>query len=88
MSTEKKVIGIIYTSPLINKPCICSKMYDDKNKKYSLEEGDIYYRYRGRSQKIRYAELRSIFDQVAEREVMKWRKLIEHTAKCSGQAFL
>ncbi len=63
-------------------------MYDDKNKKYSLEEGDIYYRYRGRSQKIRYAELRSIFDQVAEREVMKWRKLIEHTAKCSGQAFL
>ena len=56
-------------------------MYDDKNKKYSLEEGDIYYRYRGRSQKIRYAELRNIFDQAAEREAMKWRRLIEHTAK-------
>lgn len=30
---------------------------DDRGKKYSLEEGDIYYRYRGRSQKIKYAEL-------------------------------
>ena len=78
---REKSYGIIYTSPLINKPCICSKMYDDKNKKYSLEEGDIYYRYRGRSQKIRYAELRNIFDQAAEREAMKWRRLIEHTAK-------
>lgn len=80
---REKSYGIIYTSPLIHKPCICSKMYDDKNKKYSLEEGDIYYRYRGRSQKIRYAELRNIFDQAAECEAMKWRRLIEHTAKIS-----
>lgn len=77
-----KSYGIIYTYQLKNKPCICSKMYDSKsNKKYSLEEGDIYYRYRGRSQKIRYAELRNIFIQAADQEAQKWRKLIEQTAK-------
>ncbi|NLZ36494.1 MAG: ATP-binding protein [Clostridiales bacterium] len=74
--------GIIYTFPLTNKPCICSKMYDFKDdRKYSLEEGDIYYRYRGRSQKIKYAELRNIFIQAAEQESQKWRNLIEQTAK-------
>lgn len=76
-----KTYGIIYTYPLDNKPCICSKMYDDKGKKYSLEEGDIYYRYRGRSQKIKYAELQMIFDENREKEAKKWIKLIENTAK-------
>lgn len=76
-----KTYGIIYTYPLDNKPCICSKMYDDRGKKYSLEEGDIYYRYRGRSQKIKYAELQMIFDENKEKEAKKWIKLIENTAK-------
>lgn len=78
---RNKNYGIIYTYPLEIQPCICSKMYESKNKKYSLDEGDIYYRYRGRSQKIKYAELRDIFVRSAEQEAQKWRKLIEQTAK-------
>ena len=75
-----RTYGIIYTYPLDNKPCICSKMYND-DKKYSLEEGDIYYRYRGRSQKIKYAELKAIFDKNREEEAKKWLELIKNIAK-------
>lgn len=75
-----KTYGIIYTYPLDNKPCICSKMYNG-DKKYSLEEGDIYYRYRGRSQKIKYAELEAIFDKNREKEAKKWLELIKNIAK-------
>ena len=52
--------GVIYVYPLMRKPCICKKHYDAQNAKYSLKEGDIYYRYGGRSERIRYAELASI----------------------------
>lgn len=75
-----RTYGIIYTYPLDNKPCICSKMYNG-DKKYSLEEGDIYYRYRGRSQKIKYAELEAIFDKNREKEAKKWLELIKNIAK-------
>lgn len=75
-----RTYGIIYTYPLDNKPCICSKMYNGE-KKYSLEEGDIYYRYRGRSQKIKYAELEAIFDKNREKEAKKWLELIKNIAK-------
>ena len=76
-----RTYGIIYTYPLDNKPCICSKMYSNSEKKYSLEEGDIYYRYRGRSQKIKYAELEAIFDKNREKESKKWIELIKNIAK-------
>lgn len=78
---KSKYYGIIYTFPLENKPCICSKTYQDKSDKYSLKEGDIYYRYRARSQKIRFAELQGIFRENSEKEAKKWRNLIEQTAK-------
>ncbi len=78
---RNKAYGIIYTFPLKNKPCICSKVYDDSNKKYSLEEGDIYYRYSGQSQKIKYAELRDIILKTAEHEAQLWRKLIKNISR-------
>ena len=39
--------GVIFTFPLIEKPCICKKHYDAVDPKYTLREGDIFYRYGG-----------------------------------------
>lgn len=58
-----KQFGIIYVYELENKPAICKKAYDSKDDKYSLKEGDIYYRYGGRSEKVRYPELNQIIDR-------------------------
>lgn len=55
--------GVIYVQQLNKRPCICKKTYDsNSNAKYSLKEGDIYFRYGGRSEKIKYEELREIID--------------------------
>ena len=64
--------GVIYVYPLARKPCICKKHYDALNTKYSLKEGDIYYRYGGRSERIRYAELTSIIDEARRNEERQW----------------
>lgn len=49
--------GVIYVYPLIRKPCICKKHYDDPNPKYTLKEGDIYYRYGGKSERMDFGYL-------------------------------
>ena len=64
--------GVIYVYPLFHKPCICKKHYDAQNAKYSLKEGDIYYRYGGRSKRIRYTELASIIDEARKNEERQW----------------
>lgn len=60
--------GVIYTYPLKNKPCICKKSCDNSGAKHSLKEGDIYYRYAGRSERIRYEELSTIINEAKKKE--------------------
>lgn len=64
--------GVIYIYPLTRKPCICKKHYDDPNPKYTLKEGDIYYRYGGRSERIHYEELQAIIEQSRKNEERQW----------------
>ena len=76
--------GVIYVYELINKPCICKKSYDDKddkNKKYTLREGDIYYRYVGRSERIKYTELNSIIEASRKKEYHRWFNLFKNIAR-------
>ncbi len=73
--------GVIYTYPLIKKPCICKKAYDDKNTKYTLREGDIYYRYGGRSERIHYEELSAIVDAARKAEEQQWIEFAKRAAK-------
>lgn len=73
--------GVIYVYPLVNKPCICRKSYDAKNEKYSLKEGDIYYRYGGRSERIKYSELAAIIDESRKNEEKQWLDFARKAAK-------
>lgn len=73
--------GVIYTQPLLNKPCICKKSYDTQNPKYTLKEGDIFYRYGGRSERIRYEELSAIIDHARKVEEQLWLNFAQRAAK-------
>lgn len=73
--------GVIYTEPLLNKPCICKKSYDAPNPKYTLKEGDIFYRYGGRSERIRYEELSAIIDHARKVEEQLWLNFAQRAAK-------
>lgn len=78
---RSKEFGVIYTHKLDNKPCVCSKNYDVNDDRYSLREGDIYYRYRARTERIRYPELNQIFLDKERKQTQQWIDLIQKTGK-------
>lgn len=73
--------GVIYVHPLKKKPCVCKKTYDNPNPKYTLKEGDIYFRYGGRSERIKYDELIAILEANRISEENKWISLVQKIAK-------
>lgn len=76
---DNKKFGVIIISESIHKPVISTKNAD------KIQEGDIYYRYRGRSEKIKYPELQQIFKEREEKEKKLWMEHIERIAKIGPQ---
>jgi len=69
-----KQFGLLYVHESTEKPVVCTaEASGDK-----LREGDIYYRYRGRTMRVKYPELRAIMDARRAEEQRLWLK---HLAK-------
>ena len=71
-----KTYGLIYVYESAQKPVVCKKDADKE-----LKEGDIYYRYRGRTERIKYPELQSILNQSRANEQRIWMEHIARIAK-------
>lgn len=69
---EKK-IGWIYAEESEQKPIVAQKANDGEK----IVSGDVYYRYRARSQKIRYAEMNRIIEERLTKEREGLLKLFE-----------
>ena len=74
-----KTFGVLIIHEAFNKPVISKKSAG------KVHEGEIYYRYRGRSEKIRFPELQQIFNEREEREKKLWMEHIERIAKIGPQ---
>lgn len=70
-------IGYIYTAIGIDKPVVAQK--NDSGEK--INSGDVFYRYRARSEKIKYSEMRHIIDENRKKEQERILKLIEDIRK-------
>lgn len=66
-------IGYIYTAESFEKPVIAQK--NDSGEK--IVSGDVFYRYRARSEKIKYPEMKYIIDENKRKEQERIYKLIE-----------
>lgn len=66
--------GLIYTFPLSTKPVIAIKNSGE------IKDGEIYFRYRARSEKIRFPELRKLLDDQIELRNEAWRRVFENAA--------
>lgn len=75
---NNKSLGLIYIYESTNKPVICKQSAGDAK---NLKEGEIYYRYRGRTQTIRYAELKQLIDERREKEQRLWFKHLKEIAR-------
>lgn len=75
-----KKYGVFVIEESKNKPIMCIKNVGDE-----LKEGDIYYRYSARSQKIKYSELKELLENAKELERKKWMEHIQSIAKIGPQ---
>src|SRR5690606_29941478 len=74
-SYQNMNFGAIIISKSEIKSIVCIKG-GKKNR-----EGDIFYRYFGRSEKIKHAELLAILDEIKQLEQRKWMDHIQNIAK-------
>lgn len=75
VAVKSKTIGILYTQQAKTKPLVCIKNDGE------LKEAEIYYRYNARSEKIKYPELKMMFDVVREEERKSWMEHFEKISK-------
>jgi hypothetical protein len=68
--------GMIFVEESRAKPVVALK-----NQGTEVKEADIYYRYRARSQRARYAELRGMLDEIRHNEQRAWLQHIERLAR-------
>jgi predicted HTH transcriptional regulator len=73
-SVKGKKVGIIYIYEASRKPVVCLRSSKE------IQEGAIYYRYRGRTEKIRYPELRELLDAELKRERALWMNHFQRMA--------
>lgn len=81
-SKDNKNFGVIEVLESNNKPVMCIK---NGGKKQEIIEGEIYYRYSGRTQKIKYPELKNILEQNLQDERQKWKEHIENIAQIGAK---
>ena len=60
-------LGVLYVAPAKDRPVVSLK-----NDQGGVQESDIYYRYRGRSERIRYPELNRLLLERQQRERDSW----------------
>lgn len=72
---NSKNIGIFYIYQAKTKPVVCIKNDGE------LKEAEIYYRYNARSEKIKYPELKELFDDIKREERKSWMEHFEKISK-------
>ena len=75
-------IGIIKISPTLVKPIIAKR---DEGKDNVIKNGEIYFRYGGRTQKIRFPELEAIINRRIELNNKSWLDLMSKIGKAGPQ---
>lgn len=74
--------GVFRVYEAITKPVIAKK---DEGKDQIIKNGDIYYRYGGRTQKIQHAELESIINKRIEKNNKDWLDLMSKIGRAGPQ---
>ena len=76
---DGKMYGVFKVEKALTKPVIAKKDAE------SIKNGEIYYRYSGRTQKIQYAELEAIIQGRIQGVIDRWMDLMSKIAKIGPQ---
>lgn len=72
---EEKTFGVFYVEEIKNKPIIAKKDASEV-----FRNGEIHYRYGGRTDKIRHAELETIINERIEQTNKEWRNFLRSSS--------
>ena len=72
---NSKKIGLIQIFERTHKPIICKK------ESHKTKPSDIYFRYSGKSEKIKPGDLMTLCENIREKESEKWMNLFKNAAK-------
>lgn len=75
---KDKIFGVFKIYQAVTKPIIAKK---DEGKEQIIKNGEIYFRYGGRTQKIQYSELESIINKRVEQNNNQWLDLMSKIGK-------
>ena len=76
---DGKMYGVFKVEKALTKPVIAKRDAE------SIKNGEIYYRYSGRTQKIEYAELEAIIQGRIQQVIDQWMNLMSKIAKIGPQ---
>ena len=76
---DGNIYGVFRIEKALTKPVIAKKDAE------SIKNGEIYYRYSGRTQKIQYAELEAIIQGRIQENINQWMDLMSKIAKIGPQ---
>ena len=77
-----KSFGVFQVYQADSKPVIAKK---DEGREQTIRNGEIYYRYGGRTQRIRYAELETIIAYRIDQINRQWRDLVQKIGDAGPQ---
>lgn len=80
VNVDGKDFAYFYVAEATVKPIICKR-----DEGQTLRDGDIYFRYGGRTQRIRFSELEAIINHRIEKQNNQWVDLVQKIGK-SGPA--
>jgi Putative DNA-binding domain len=72
---HSKRVGILYVERHEDGPVMAIKNDGD------IKEAEIYYRYNARNDKVKYPELKMLFERTRERERKNWMEVFKRVAK-------
>lgn len=75
LKIRNRTVGILYIHEAQYKPIVAIKSYGD------IKEGEIYYRYNARTEKIKFPELQNILNQIKENEREHWMNLFKKISR-------
>ncbi len=82
VTTDGMTFGVFRIYHAASKPVIARK---DEGKDQTIKDGDIYYRYGGRTQRILYAELQNIINERVEQNNKHWLDLMSKIGRAGPQ---
>ncbi len=78
---DGNTFGVVLINESRHKPVVCKK----ETRGQKARESDIFYRYSGRSERIKFPELQNLLEENRQIERRKWMEHIQNIAKIGPQ---